>query len=135
MDVEWDTLFLAEIGLPPAKLDPPQFGLDVISKIQRNRAHGLAILNSGAMHILDFSVRVIPQPSGATILNSRVPMALTLRSGRKNEIMRMISMFWKISKSGATTARAPLLNFYAPARLNRYPRITDAGGIRAHIDT
>ena len=44
-----DTLFLAEIGLPPAKLDPPQIG-----------ALGIAILNSGAMHILDFWVRVIP---------------------------------------------------------------------------
>ena len=32
MDIKSDTLFLAEIGLPPAKLDPPQIGLDVIFK-------------------------------------------------------------------------------------------------------
>ena len=43
--------------------------------------------------------------------------------------MRMISSFWKISKSGATVARADSLTSYAPpARLNRYPRIIDAGG-------
>ena len=53
------------------------------SKIQRNRAHGYAILNSGAMHILDFCVRLISHPSGAAILNSGVPTALKLRSGRK----------------------------------------------------
>ena len=42
--------------------------------------------------------------------------------------MRMISIVGKISKSGATAARAQL-TFYAHARLNRYPRITDAGGL------
>ena len=52
----------------------------------------------------------------AAILNSGVPTALNLRSGRKNEIMRMISSFQKISKSGATTARADSLTFYAPLR-------------------
>ena len=84
--------------------------------MHRYRAHGFAILNSGAVHILDFWVRVIPQPSGAAILNSGVPMALNLRSGRKNEIMRMISIFCKISKSGAAAVRAQSLTFYAPAR-------------------
>ena len=84
--------------------------------MQRNRAHGLAILNSGAVHILDFWVKVIPQPSGAAILNSGVPMALNLRSGRKNEIMHMISIFRKISKSGAMAARAQSITFYAPPR-------------------
>ena len=64
------------------------------------------------MHILYFWVRVIPQPSGAAILNSGVPMALNLRSGKKNEIMRMISIVWKISKFGATA----VLTFYAPPR-------------------
>ena len=42
--------------------------------------------------------------------------------------MRMISSFQKISKSGAAAARAQSLTFYAPARRNRYPRITDARG-------
>ena len=35
MDIKSDTLFLAEISLPPAKLDPPRIGLDVIIKITR----------------------------------------------------------------------------------------------------
>ena len=65
---------------------------------------------------------------GVAILNSGVPTALNLRIGRKNEIMRMISSFWKIAKSGATAAPAHSLTLYAPARLNRYPRIPDAGG-------
>ena len=47
---------------------------------------------------------------------------------QENEIMRMISSFWKISKSGATAAHAHSLTLYALARLNRYPRIPDAGG-------
>ena len=38
----------------------------------------------------------------------------------------MVPIFWKLSKSGATAARARSLTFYAPARLNRYPRITGA---------
>ena len=84
--------------------------------MQRSRAYGFAIFIPGAVHILDFWVRVIPQTSGAAILNSGVPMALNLRSGRKNEIMRMISIFRKISKSGATAARAQSLTFYAPPR-------------------
>ena len=52
----------------------------------------------------------------ATILNSGDPTALNLRSGRKNEIMRMISSFQKISKSVAMAARADSLTFYAPPR-------------------
>ena len=32
VEIKSDTLFLAEIGLPPAKLDPPRIGLDVIFK-------------------------------------------------------------------------------------------------------
>ena len=74
------------------------------------------MLNSGAMHILYFWVRVIPKPSGVAILNSRVPMALNLSSGSKNEILRMISIFWKISKSAAMAVRAQSLTFYAPPR-------------------
>ena len=77
---------------------------------------GIAILNTGAIHILDFWVRVIPQPSGAAILNSGVPMAPNLRSGRKHEIMRMIPISWKISKSGSTAVRAQSLAFYATLR-------------------
>ena len=69
-----------------------------------------------------------PPPSSVAILNSGIQWALNLKSAWKNELMRMISIFQKISKSGATAARAHLLTFYAPARLNRYPRITDAGG-------
>ena len=72
------------------------------------------------------------QPAaGAAILNSGVPRALNLISGSKNEIMRMISMFQKISKSGAMAVHAQSLTFYAPPsppRLKRYPRISDAGG-------
>ena len=89
---------------------------------------GIAILNSGAMHILDFWSRVIPHPSGTAILNSGVQWALSLWPAWKNEATRMISIFQKISKSGAMVAHPPSLTFYAPARLNRYPRITDAGG-------
>ena len=37
MDIKSDTLFLAEIGLPPAKRDPPRIGLDVTSKIETVR--------------------------------------------------------------------------------------------------
>ena len=80
---------------------------------------GGAIFNSGAMHILDFDfwVGVIPQPSGAAILNSGVATALNLRSGRKNEIMRTISIFLKNSNSGATAVhgelrRSTLANFW-----------------------
>ena len=67
---------------------------------------GIAILNSGAVHILDFWVRAIPHPSSAAILNSGVQWALNLRSAWKNEIMRMISIVQEISKSGAMPARA-----------------------------
>ena len=68
--------------------------------------------------------------AGASILNSGVTTAHNLRSGRKNEIMRMISIRQKISKSGATAACAHSLTHVlrTPARLNRYPRISDAGG-------
>ena len=101
-----DTLFLTGIGSPPAKLDPCQSGLKVISKFQRNHAHAFAILNSGALHTLDFLVSVAPHPPSAATLNSGVQWALKLRSAWKNEIMRMISFLWKISKSGALAARA-----------------------------
>ena len=30
MDIKSDTLLLADMGLPPANLDPPRLGLDVI---------------------------------------------------------------------------------------------------------
>ena len=96
--------------------------------MRRSHAHGLAILISGAIHILGFWIRVIPHPTSSVILNSGVQWALDLRHDWKNEIMRMVSNCWKISKSGATAARAHTLTFYAPARLNRHPRITDAGG-------
>ena len=66
----------------------------------------IAILISEAMHILDFWVRAIPHPSGAAILNSGVQWALNLRPAWKNEIMRMVSIFLKILKSGAAAARA-----------------------------
>ena len=45
-------MFLAGLGLPPTELDPYQIGLELIFKN--------AILNSGAMHILDLWARVIP---------------------------------------------------------------------------
>ena len=83
------------------------------SKIQRSRAHGLAILNSGATH-----PRFLGKGHPPTIRRSNpqsgVPMALNLRSGRKNEIVRMISILRTISKSGATAVRAQSLASYAP---------------------
>ena len=93
---------------------------------------GIVILNSGAVHILSFCA-AIPHASGEAILNSGVHWALNLRPACKNETMRMISTFWKISKSGATAARAQSLTFYASARRNRYPRITDAGGFETEL--
>ena len=53
VDIKSDYPFLAEIGLPPAKLDPPRICLDVIFK---NTTKPCAWsrnpqLNSGAMHI------------------------------------------------------------------------------------
>ena len=77
---------------------------------------GIAIFNAGAMDIPDFWVTVIPQPSGAAILNSGVPLALNLRSDWRKNIMRMISSFWEISKSGAMAVRAQPPTFYAPPR-------------------
>ena len=81
------------------------------------------------MRILDSQERVIPHPSGAASLNSEVRWALNLRAAWKNEIVRMVSIFRNTSTYEAPTARAHSLTFYAPARLNRYPRITDAGGL------
>ena len=83
--------------------------------------HGLIIHNSGEsvcrscaqVAILNFKVQTW---AWAAILNSGVPTALNLRFGRRSEIMRMISSCWKISKSGATAARAHALTFYAPPR-------------------
>ena len=90
----------------------------------------IATLMSGAMHILDFWISVIPHPSGAAILNSGVQWALNLRPAWKTEIMRVISFF--CGKIQNLEPRRPALahsvTFYVPARLKRYPRITDAGG-------
>ena len=52
MDIKSDAMFLAEIGLPPAKLDPPRIGLDVNFKNITNLCAWLAILDSGAIGIL-----------------------------------------------------------------------------------
>ena len=77
----WDTHFLDGLGLPPAKFDLSQIGLDEIFK---NATKPCAwVRNSGAMHILDLWVRVIPHPSGAAIFNSEVQWALSLRPPRK----------------------------------------------------
>ena len=74
--------------------------------MQRSHAHGFAILNSGAVHILGFWVRVIPIPPGQQSSILGIQWALNLRSACKNEIMRMISIFWKIPKSGAAPVHA-----------------------------
>ena len=58
------------------------------------------------------------------MLNSEVQWALNLRLAWKNETMRMVSIFQKISKYETTTARAHSLTIYAPTRLNRYPHIS-----------
>ena len=123
-------MFLAGLSLPPAKLDLSQFFGCNLQKWTEAIRLGIAILNSGAMHVRDFWVRVIPHPSGAAILNSGVQWALNLRPAWRNEIMRMVSTFQKISKSAAMAARAHSLTFYVPARLIRCPHITDAGGFR-----
>ena len=115
MNIKSDTLFLPEIGLPPAKLDP-QIGLDVIFK---NTTKPCAWARNPPFWIYAhprFLGKGHPQPSGAAILNSGVPMALNLRSGRKNEIMRMMSISWKVSKFGGTAVRAQSRTFYAPPR-------------------
>ena len=97
--------------------------------MQRNHTNELAILNSAAMHILDFWVRVIAHPSSAAILNSAVQWVLNLRPGWKNETMRMVSIS---GKSQNMEPWRPALTHspftYAPARLNRSPHIPDAGG-------
>ena len=74
--------------------------------MQRSHAYGLAILNSGAMHILGFWVRVIPNPTQPAILIPGVHWALNLRPAWKNETMRMISIFQRVSESEAMAVRA-----------------------------
>ena len=59
-----------------------------------------------AMRTHDLWVRVIPHPSGAAILDTGVPWALNPSPAWKNETMRMVSISWTISKSGAIVARA-----------------------------
>ena len=61
--------------------------------MQRSHAHGFAILNSGATHILDFWVRAIPHSPGAAILMSGVQWALNLRPARENETMCIVPIF------------------------------------------
>ena len=73
---------------------------------------GSQSLNSGAMHILDFWVRVIPHASSAEICNSGVQLALNLRPAWKNETMCIVSIFQEVSTSGATAARAHSLTIY-----------------------
>ena len=120
-----DALFLAGLGPPLAKLDPSQVGLDVFSKMQRSHAHEFAILNSAAMHILDFWVRAIPHHSGAAILNSGVQWALNVRPTWKK---RNHAHGFDFLENLKIWSHGLSLTFCVPARLNRYPRITDAGG-------
>ena len=96
--------------------------------MRRSHAHGFAILNSGAMHIFAFWVRVIPITLAQQLSIMEFSGRLAWDQPGKNETMYMVLSFQKISKFGATAARAHSLTFYAPARFNRYPRITDAAG-------
>ena len=116
VNIKSDTLFLAEIGLPPAKLDPPRISSDVIFKSTTKPCAWVRNPQFGSYAHPLFLGRGHPQPSHAAILSSGVPMALNLRSGRENEVMRMISIFQKISKRGATAVRAQSLTFHAPPR-------------------
>ena len=95
-------MFLAGLSLPPAKLVPSQTGLDAIYK---NATKPCAWVRNpqfwSYMPILGFWARVTPHPTSSAIFNSGVQWALNLRSAWKHGIMRMISIFQKISKSGA----------------------------------
>ena len=128
MDIKSDTLFLAEIGLPPAKLDPPPTGWDEIFK---NTMRPCAWARN-------------PQFWSYT-------HPLFLGSGHPQTIRRSNPQFW--SSNGAQPEiwqhkrnHAHDLNFLenlkirshagprsltqllrTPARLNRYPHISDAG--------
>ena len=118
---------MAPLGLPPTNLGPPQTCLDAIWKNATKPCTWVRDPQFWSYAHPRFWARVIPHPTRSAILNLGVQWALNLISSWENEIMRMISIFWKISEYGATAARAHLLTFYAPARLNRYPSITDAG--------
>ena len=121
-----DALFLAGLDLPPAKLDPSQIGLDVIFK---NATKPCAWVRNPRFWIYAhprfmgegrFPIPPAPQSSILEI-NRR-------EANLENETKHMVSIFRKISKSGATAARPHSLILFAHARPNRYPRIPDAGG-------
>ena len=74
--------------------------------MQRSHAHGLAILNFGAIHILGFWVRVIPPSHQLNNPQFWSSTGAYPEISLDNEIMRMISIFWEISKFEAMAARA-----------------------------
>ena len=104
--IKWDTLFLAEIGLPPAKLDPPRIGLDVMS---RNATKPCAWARNPQFwsyaHPLFLGKNHPPtiQRSNPQFWSSNGAQP---EIWQENGIMRMISIVWKISKSGATAVCA-----------------------------
>ena len=120
-----DTLFLAGLGLPPAKLGRSRTGLDVAFTNATKPCAWVRNPRSRSYAHLRFLGKDHPTPA---LLSSGVQWALNLRPARKIEIRRMVAIFWKISRPGAMAARPHSLTFYALARLNRYPCITDAGG-------
>ena len=126
MDVRSDTLFLAEIGLP--KLDPPQIGLVVIFKNTTKLRAWVRNPQVWSYAHPRFLGKGHPQPSGAAILNSGVPMALNLRSSRRRNHAHDFNFLenLKIWSHSGPRSIAHLLRTLA--RLNRYPRISDAGG-------
>ena len=88
--------------------------------MQRNHAHGLAILNSGAMRILCFWVRVIPQPSGA----GAQPEIWQEKRNHARDFKFLENLEIWSHGGPCSIAHLPC----TPAGLNRYPRISDAGG-------
>ena len=129
MDIKSDTLFLAEIGLPPAKLDPPQIGLDAIFKNTTElcawaRNHQLwsyahrRFLGKGHPPTIRHSNPQCWSSNGAQ------PEIWQEKRNHAHDFNFMDSL--KIRSRSGPRSIAHLLR--TPTRLNRDPRISYAGG-------
>ena len=116
VDIESDALFLAQIGFSPAKLDPPRISLDVIVKNTTKPCAWTRNPQFWSCALPLFPGKGHPQTIRRSNPQFWSSMALNLRSGREHKIIRMISIFRRISKSGATAVRAQSLTLYAPPR-------------------
>ena len=118
VDIKSDSLFLAESGLPLAKLDPPRIGLDVLFG---NTTKPCAWVRNPQFWSYAHTV-FLGKGHPPTIWRSN-PRFWSPNSAQpeiwqeKRNHASMISIFWKISKSGATAVCAHSPTFYAPARL------------------